>query len=515
MTENGTYILFGLMLLLSVGTIAAVLLLFLQLRKKSLTTSVVSAPGDAQKNEELKTRAREIIVEAKDEAIRLRREAENDVNRRRQEISKLEQRITQKDEQTDRKMGMLDERERHLATKEKELQEREVGIENIKKEQLEKLQRVAGLTKDEAKNLIISAVEKNLKGEIAKRIRETEEEAKAESDKKAQEILVTAIQKASTDYVAEYTTSTVALPNDEMKGRIIGREGRNIKSFENASGVNVEIDETPGVITLSSFDGVRREIAKRSMEKLISDGRIQPSRIEEVMEKTRKEVEKIIHDAGEQLVYDAGVPGLPREIIDLLGRFKFRTSYGQNMITHTLEVVNLGKALASEVGADTKTVKAACLLHDLGKVLTADNEGSHTTLGADVLRRHKMPEKIIEAMESHHEEKPFTSVEGILVAVADAISGARPGARFEDYESYVKRISDIENIAASFEGVDKAFALQAGREVRVIVVPTQVDDAGIITMAHDIAGKIHDGVVYPGTVKVTVVRENRAVEVAK
>ncbi|OIN94557.1 ribonuclease Y, partial [bacterium CG1_02_42_9] len=506
------YILWGLTLLLSIGAFVAVFVLYKQSRKK---VSPAVSQEELSQLEEMKAKGREILLEARDEALRIKREAESEAQKRRAEVSKLESRVSQKEEWIDKRIGASEEREKSLSLREKAQAESEKKIEEIKREQLEKLQRVSGLTKEEAKNIILTAVEKNLKSDIARRIKETEEEIKFEADRKAKEILVTAIQKVSTEYVAEYTTSTIALPDDEMKGRIIGREGRNIRTFENLAGVNVEIDETPGVITLSSFDGVRREVARRAMEKLIADGRIQPARIEEVVAKSQRDVDKIIREAGEQLVYETGVTGLPSEIIDLLGRFKFRTSYGQNMIAHTLEVVNIGKVLANEIGTDVKIVKAACLLHDIGKVLTADTEGSHTQIGADILRRHKISERIIQAMESHHEEKPFTSIEGILVNVADAISGARPGARYEDYESYVKRISELENIAASFDGVEKTFALQAGREVRVIVIPQKVDDNGIVTLAHGIAKRIHDEVVYPGMVKVTVVRENRAVEVAK
>ncbi len=510
------YFLWGITVLFSGGALTVVYLLY----RKQGSEKVSELSGDMKvKADELirsaHNRAKEMELEAKDRAFQIRREAEKERERKRREISDLEKSVEQKEGSLEKKLGGLEERERYLKEQEKKLGDKDKEIEDIKKQQLDKLQRVASLTQEEAKKIILGAVEKNLEEEISRKIKEAEESVKDGVEQKTQEILAQAIQNAGTDYVAEYTSSTVAIADDEIKGRIIGREGRNIKAFETATGVDVTIDETPGIIKLSSFNSLRREVARRAMEKLIKDGRIQPGRVEELVEKTNKEVEKIVHEAGEKLVYEVGVGGLPREVIDVLGRFKFRTSYGQNMITHTMEVVNIGKILAAEMGANVKVVKAGCLLHDIGKVLQEDSEGSHVQIGVDFLRRYKIREEVIHPVEAHHEDVPYNSLEAVIVHVADAISGARPGARYEDFESYVKRVTDMENIATSFDSVDKAFAIQAGREVRVITIPTKITDTGITKLAHDIAEKIHQDVVYPGTVKVTVIRESRAVEVAK
>lgn len=511
------YILWGITILLSGGALSAVYFLYRQQsRKKVGGEEPLDLTGKTEEIiKEAQTKAKEIMVDAKDRAHQIKRQAEVEGDRKRRELLEYEKKIEQENAHLGKRLGALEERERFYKNQEKKLEEKEKEIEEIKRRQLEKLQRVALLTQDEARKIILEAVEKNLEEETARRIKEAEEEIKDKADGKAREIIAQAIQSGGTDYVAEYTTTTVAIPDDEMKGRIIGKEGRNIKTFEKYTGVDVDIDETPGVIKLSSFNSLRREIARRAMEKLIADGRIQPSRIEEIVEKSQKEVEKIVHEAGEKLVYDLGIGGLPREIINVLGRFKFRTSYGQNMIAHTHEVVNLGKVLAAELGANVKIVKTACLLHDIGKVLQEENEGSHVQIGVDFLKRFKIQDSIIHAVEAHHEDVPFKTIEAVLVQVADAISGARPGARYEDFESYLKRVSDMENIATSFIEVEKAYAIQAGREVRVITIPTKVSDAGITQLAHKIADKIHEEIVYPGTVKVTVIRESRAVEVAK
>jgi len=512
-----TYLMWAVTVLFSGGALVAVYFLY---RKQPGTPLVRQEPQiDKAKTEELikeaQTQVKEMLLDAKDRAYQIKRQAEGERDKKNQELLEHEKKIEQKEASLGKQLGVLEERERNFRNQEQKLDLKEKEIEEIKKKQLEKLQRVASLTQEEARKIILDAVEKNSSEEISRRIKEIEEEVKEQADSKAKEIIVQAVQNAATDYVAEYTTSTVNINDDEIKGRIIGREGRNIKAFEKETGVDVTIDETPGVIKLSSFNSIRREVARRSMEKLIVDGRIQPSRIEEVVRKTEKEIEKIVHEAGEKLVYEVGVGGLPREVIDVLGRFKFRTSYGQNMITHTMEVVNIGKILASELGANVKLVKAGCVLHDIGKVLQEDNEGSHVQIGIDFLRRYKIREEVIHAVEAHHEDVAFKTIEAVLVHVADAISGARPGARYEDFESYVKRVTDMENIATSFEGVDKAFAVQAGREVRVIAIPAKITDTGLPKLAHDIASKIHSDVVYPGTVKVTVIRENRAIEVAK
>ncbi|MCL5411758.1 MAG: ribonuclease Y [Patescibacteria group bacterium] len=482
-------------------------------KKQTLKTTPTPLPSKATEAE-ASARAKEIVVEAKDEAYRIKKAAEEEARATRREVLQLEQRISQKEESLERKIGALEEREKQLVTKNEELAKKSEDLEKIKQEQIAKLERVAGLTREEAKNLIMEAAEVKLKEEIGRKIKESQEEAKDEADKKVREILVHAMQSSATDYVPEFTTSTVRLPDEDMKGRIIGREGRNIRALEAATGVDFDMDETPGVIRLSCFDPVRREVAKVTLERLIVDGRIQPGRIEEVVEKTRKDVEKLMHEAGEDVAYKSGVPHLPREVIDLLGRFKYRTSYGQNMLQHTLEVVNLAKSIASQVGGNMTLVKQVALLHDIGKAVTAEVEGPHAEVGADIAKRNGLSKEIIEGIGSQHDDNQ-SSLEAAIVAVADAISGARPGARRESLEEYLKRVTELENVANSFPGVEKCFAIQAGREVRVLVVPAEIGDGEMMKLAHDIAEKIHDTVTYPGQVKVTVVRETRAVDVAK
>ncbi len=459
-------------------------------------------------------RAREIIQDAREEAFKTRKAAEDESRRVRTEALQVEQRLAQKEENIDRKLSAMDEREKQLEVKKAELEKKLAEVEQNRTELLSKLERAAGLTREEAKNLILKTTETHLEQEIARKIREAEAEIKDSVDVKAREILADAMFHGVTDYVSEFTTTTVKLPDDEMKGRIIGREGRNIKAFETATNVDVDIDETPGVIRLSSFDPVRREVAKVSLERLIADGRIQPVKIEEIVAKTQKDIARIIHEEGEKLCHTVGVFNLPADKVDLLGRFKYRFSYGQNMIVHTLEETKIGIALANEIGADVNVVRLACLLHDIGKVIT-DEEGTHVELGVDLLKRNHMPQKVINAVAEHHEDKPFSSIESIVVYIADAISGARPGARRENVEDYIKRLSDLENIANSFTGVEKSFAIQAGRELRVIVIPDQVDDNKATKLSHDIAEKIQKELTYPGQVKVTVIRETRSVDIAK
>lgn len=461
-----------------------------------------------------KTAAKEIVVEARDEAYRIKKAAEDEARHTRREVFQSEQKLNQREEALERKSGILEERERNLTTRNEELKQKLEELEKIKTEQLAKLERAAGLTREEAKKLIMEAVETRLKEDISRRIKEAETFAKQEADKKSREILVEAMQSVAADYVPETTTSVVKLPDDEMKGRIIGKEGRNIRTFENVTGVDVEIDETPGEIRLSCFDPIRREIAKVSLERLIKDGRIQPARIEEIVEKTKKDTERIMRQSGDELVYKAGVHNMPREIIDLLGRFKYRTSYGQNQLLHTLEVVKLATNMAHQIGARVELAKQIALLHDIGKVLTSEVEGSHVDIGVDLAKRCGLHEEVVKGLASQHEDD-FPSIEAAIVAIADAISGSRPGARRESVEEYVKRISSLENIATSFVGVEKSFAIEAGREVRVLVIPSEISDAEITKLAHDIAQKIQEQVVYPGEVKVTVVRETRAVDVAK
>lgn len=382
--------------------------------------------------------------------------------------------------------------------------------DNLRKDYQQKLAAAANLDPQKAREELLAELDKELQEEKATRIKRMEKELEKTAEKKAREILTSTLQRIFTDYVDEMTTTTVKLPDDDMKGRIIGKEGRNIKAFERATGVDVVIDDTPEVVTISSFDPVRREVARIALKKLVADGRIQPSRIEEAVSKAEKEIDKVVHEAGEELTYRAGVTNLPEDLVNLLGRFKFRTSYGQNMIEHTLEVINIGKALAAELGADIELVKKACLLHDIGKAVSAEVEGSHAEVGADICRRHGIDEKVVQTFEGHH-TGDFPNLEAVIVYLADAISGMRPGARREDYEAYVNRVKDLENIAASFAGVEEVYAISAGREVRVIVRPEMVMESEMVNLAHEISHKINDQVKnFPGQIKVSVIRETRA-----
>ncbi len=407
--------------------------------------------------------------------------------------------------------GILEERERLLAEKLKSTDEKLEHLEKVRKDLVAKLEKSASMSAPEAKKILLENVEKDLASEISKKIREAEEKIKLEADEKAKEILAEAMLHGVTDYVAEFTTSQVTLPDDEMKGRIIGKEGRNVRAFENATGVDVLMDETPGVLIISSFDPVRREIARVSLDRLIADGRIQPQRIEEIVETTKRDIEKLMFQAGEQLCHEAGVYNLPKELMEVLGRFKYRYSYGQNMLQHTLEETLIGVALAKELGANTNVVRLGCLLHDIGKVI-AEDEGTHVEKGVSLAKKFGIPDEATNCIAEHHEDKPFSSVESIICYIADAISGARPGARREDIEGYIKRIEDIEKIATSFEGVDKAFAVAAGREVRVIVFPDKISDDELPKLTHDIADRISKEVMVPGQVKITAIREVRVTE---
>ena len=461
---------------------------------------------------EAQAKAQEIVLGAKEDAFRIRKEAEVEVEKEKQTFTQIQFQLQQKNAEIDRKFGALEEQTKSLQAREHDLNSQLQKIEGIKKEQLDKLERVASLTKDEAKKLILSAWEKKLKSEIGRKIKETEEEARVVAEQKAREILVEAMQRGATDYVPEYTVSVVKLADEEMKGRIIGKEGRNIRTFEKITGVDVDLDEE-GVIRLSCFDSIRREIARVTLERLMADGRIQPSRIEEIFEKTKKDIDRIIHQSGEELCHKLKVYNLPREVIDTLGRFRYRFSYGQNMILHTMEETKIGVSLAYEVGANVNVVRLGCLLHDIGKVIT-EEEGSHVQIGVDFLRKNNIPLQVLNCVAQHHGDSDFTSIESVLVYIADAISGSRPGARYEDYEEYVARLKKLEAVATGFPGVDQAYAIQAGREIRVIVNPKDADDMAAVKLASDIRDKIKKEVTYPGQVKVTVIREIRQSEVA-
>ncbi len=467
---------------------------------------------------EARQKAREIVLEAKDEAFKLKKTAEDEIRQARKDFLALETRIQQKEESLDRKLTQVENREASLIGRQSDLDAKLAEVEKVKAEQLAKLERAAQLTKEEAKALILEATEKNLKDEIAKRVREAEHEAKIQAEEKARDIVVTAMLHGATDYVPEYTSTRVKLVDEDMKGRIIGKEGRNIKAFEMATGVDVEIDETPGEILLSSFDSVRRAIAKKALERLMADGRIQPVKIEEVVEKTRKEEEKLMREEGEKLCAAVGVYNLPLELVEMLGRFKHRFSYGQSMITHTLEETKIGVAIAKEVGADVDIVKLACLFHDIGKIIQ-DEEGTHIELGVKLLKQYKFPEKVIRAVAEHHEDEPFSSAESMIVYIADAISGSRPGARHESVQEYIDRLRTEEDTVWEIGGrdkVDRVFAVQAGRELRVLVKSSHVDDAEATMLSKKIAKELESRLKnFPGQIKVTVIRETRSVATAR
>ncbi|MBI2600712.1 ribonuclease Y [Candidatus Daviesbacteria bacterium] len=409
--------------------------------------------------------------------------------------------------------GILEERERQLEEKARLLEEKLQKSESVRKELVERLEKVSKISAGEAQKLLLESIEKDLAAEISKKIREADEEIKLQADEKAKQILADSMLHGVTDYIAEFTTSRVTLADEEMKGRIIGKEGRNIRTFEQVTGVEVLMDEdTPNVLIISSFDPVRREIAKVSLAKLMADGRIQPQRIEEIVEKTKEDIEKLMFQAGEKLCHEVGVYNMPFEAIALLGRFKYRYSYGQNMIQHTLEETQIGVEIARQIGADVNVVKLGCLLHDIGKVLTDWDEGTHVERGVQFAKKFGFPEKVINCIAEHHEDQPFSAVESICVYLGDAISGGRPGARRENVQDYIKRLSDIERVATSFDGVERAFAVQAGREVRVIVMPDKVSDEELPKLVHDIGSQIQKEVMVPGAVKITAVRETRATE---
>lgn len=458
---------------------------------------------DAEKKiQEAEIKAKEILLKAKEESLRVEREAEEQVKRANQQAMSLEQRL----ESRERELEGLRKR---LETDRSRIEAEAKEVSTKRDEILTKLEKVAKLSQQEAKDLILKGWEDKLKAEIATKIKAAEEEIKTTADEKAKEILVDAIRFGAVDYTPEYTLSMVTLPNDEFKGRIIGKEGRNIRSFELATGVDVDLEEE-GIIKFSSFDSVRREIAKVSMERLIRDGRIQPPRIEEIVQKTREEIEKIMLQAGEDLCHRVGMYNIPQELMKLLGRFKYRFSYGQNMILHTLEETKIGIALAHELKADVDIVKLGCLFHDIGKVIV-DKEGSHVQLGVELLKKHNIPQKAIDTVASHHEDVPFNSVEGIIVYIADAVSGGRPGARHEDFQEYLKRIKTIEDTAKTRPGVMEVYALQAGRELRVIVKPEEISDDAAIVMAQKIKEEVEEKFpTFPGQVKITIIREYRA-----
>ncbi len=458
---------------------------------------------------------KELLLEAKEEVHMRRTEAENEIKKSKLELQNFEKRIITKEETVDRRSEMIDKKEENLSSKEEELNLRETKLDDIYKEQLEQLEKLSGLTSEEAKNLLLSNIEKEIVQESAIMIKEMESKAREEADKKAREIISTAIQRYASDHVAETTVTVVNLPNDEMKGRIIGREGRNIRALETLTGIDLIIDDTPEAVVLSGFNPIRREVARISLEKLIVDGRIHPARIEEMVKKAEDEVNLMIKEEGEQAAFDTNVHGLHPELIKYLGRLKYRTSYGQNVLKHSIEVAHLAGMMAAEIGANEKIAKRAGLLHDIGKSIDHEVEGPHVEIGVDLARKYGESEEVIHGIEAHHGDVEPSTIEAILVQAADAISAARPGARRETLELYIKRLETLERIANSFEGVEQSFAIQAGREVRILVKPEDVSESEIVNMARNIGNRIEQELDYPGQIKVNVIRETRAIEYAK
>jgi len=461
------------------------------------------------------TKAREIELRARDAALKHRDEAEAEASRRRKELSREEQRIQNRREDLDKRLDNLEKRDQTLNKRQSSMDRRSNELEKMHTKIISELEHVSSMTRDEAKAQLLEEVEREARADMLRIIRQIEEEAQFEGEKRARELIADAIQRVASDHVSEITVSVVPLPSDDMKGRIIGRNGRNIRAFEQAAGVDVVVDDTPEAVTISCFDPVRREVARKAMEKLVLDGRIHPAHIEKIVEQMSEEVQRVIMEEGESATYDAGVPGLHREIIKKLGRLKFRTSYGQNQLAHAVESAQLAGVIAAELGADPEIAKAGGLLHDIGKAMDHEVEGTHAAIGADFCKRYGVNDIIVNTIASHHHEIDQDSVEAIIVESADAISGARPGARRESLEQYIKRIKALEEVANSFKGVAESYALQAGREIRVIVKPEDIDDLEATRLARDVAKKIEEGMQYPGQIKVTIIRETRAVDYAK
>ena len=489
-------------------------------RKKVVEAKLGSADEKARQiiDDALKvaeTKKREALLEAKEESLKTKNELERETRERRTELQRYEKRVLSKEESVDKKADALERRESGITVKEEELKKKNAEVEKLRGQRIQELERISGLTSEHVKEYLIKTVEDEVKIDTAKLYKELESRAKEEAGKKAKEYVVTAIQKCAADHVAETTISVVQLPNDEMKGRIIGREGRNIRTLETLTGVDLIIDDTPEAVILSAFDPIRREVARIALEKLIVDGRIHPARIEEMVEKAQKEVETIIREEGEAATLEVGVHGIHPELVRLLGRMKFRTSYGQNALKHSIEVAQLAGLLAGEVGADVRMAKRAGLLHDIGKSIDHEIEGSHVQIGADLCRKYKESPIVINAVESHHGDVEAESLIACIVQAADTISAARPGARRETLETYTNRLKQLEDITNTFKGVEKSFAIQAGREIRVMVVPDQVNDADMVLLARDIAKQIEAELEYPGQIKVSVIRESRVVDYAK
>ena len=486
------------------------------LRQLQLERKVRGRQAEAERLlEDARTQARNVELVARDQALRIRGDAENELTRRRNELSKEEERIQNRRTDLDRRMDELEKRDQTLSKRQSSLDRKANELEERLEEIVVELERVSSMTRDEAKALLLQEAEREARSDMVRSIRQIEEEAQQEGEKRARELIADAIQRVASDHVSEITVSVVPLPSDDMKGRIIGRNGRNIRSFEQAAGVDVVVDDTPEAVTISCFDSVRREVARRAMAALVLDGRIHPAQIEKIISDEQNAVETLIVEQGEQAAFDAGVPGLHPEITKKLGRLKFRTSYGQNQLAHAVESAQLAGVIAAELGADAEIAKAGGLLHDIGKAMDHEVEGTHAAIGAEFCKRYGVSENIVNMIGAHHHEVEQQSVEAVIVEAADAISGARPGARRESLEQYIKRVRGLEEIADSFEGVAQSYALQAGREIRVIVRPEDINDLESTRLARDVAKKIEEGMQYPGQIKVTVIRETRSVDYAK
>jgi len=487
-----------------------------QRSKPSAKDHAAAAEAEAQHIlAEAETRQKVLLLEAKEEAIRLRAQADAELKDRRAEVTRQERRMVQRDESLDRKSEAFERREGALHERESELEQARAQIEQLRLQRVKEVERVAELTQLEARGILLTEVEQEVRADANRRMRQVETEVKAESDRRAREILATAIQRVASDVVSETTVTVVPIPSDDMKGRIIGREGRNIRALEHATGCDLIIDDTPDAVMLSGFDPVRREIARLSLTRLIQDGRIHPTRIEEIVERAKRDVEAQIREAGELAAIEAVCPGLHPDLLKVFGRLKYRTSYGQNQLKHAVETSRIGAMLAHELGANVEVARRGSLLHDLGKAVDHDVEGTHAMIGADIAKRYGLPPAVVHCIAAHHEEIEPASVEALIVIMADSVSGGRPGARRESFDHYIKRLEALEQIANSFDGVERSFAIQAGREVRIIVRPTELDDLGALRLARDVSKKIEETLQYPGQIKVTVVRETRAVEYAK
>ena len=490
------------------------------IRKKTAESKIKSAESEANNiienaKKEAENAKKEEILKAKEEILKARNELDEEIKERRSEVGLQEKRIIQKEEILERKSDNFEKKEKELENKIKEADSKMQELNSVFEKQMSELQRISGLSKDDAKNIILDRLDKKLSDEKATLIRDYENKIKENSQKISREIVSYAIQKCAADHTSETTVSVVSLPNDDMKGRIIGREGRNIKALETLTGIDLIIDDTPEAVILSGFDPLRREVARIALEKLIDDGRIHPAKIEEMVEKAKEEVQAIIKQEGERAALETGVHGLPQDIINLIGKLKYRTSYGQNVLNHSIEVSNLARIMAEELGLDPKLARRAGLLHDIGKALDHDMEGTHVEIGVDILKKYKENELVINAVQAHHGDVEPKTIEAVLIQAADAISASRPGARRETLETYIKRLEKLEEIADSFDGVEKSFAIQAGREIRLIVKPEKVSDSEMVVMAKEVASKVESEMEYPGQIKVNVIRETRAVDYAK